>query len=52
MGVLLSSLTGSTQEPGFALRPIVSINLKSSGYKLVLNDGTGGEKYKITKGTE
>lgn len=46
------SLAGVRETRSRALRPLVSINLESSGYKLVLNDGNDGAKYKITKGAE
>ena len=52
LGKAFFSLIGNTYNPSNALRPFVSINLEFSGYRLVLNDGTGGEKYKITKETE
>ena len=43
---------GDEWVPRCGLRPIVSINLESSGYKLVLIDGKDGAKYKITRGSE
>ena len=38
-----ASLTGDTFSRGYALRPIVSINLKSSGYKMTPNVGEDGK---------
>ena len=46
------ALIGYIGEPSYKIRPFVTINLETSGYRLVLNDGTDGAKYKITKGTE
>ena len=51
-GMAMFSSNGTPHLVSGALRPIVSINLESSGYKLVLNDGTDGARYKITKGAE
>ena len=47
--MILSALVGSGGEPSYALRPLVSIDLKLSGYKLVPNDGTDGAEYKLIK---
>ena len=42
-------MDGYSDDPSQALRPIVSIDLESSGYKLVQNDGNDGAEYKLTK---
>ena len=46
---MLFLLNGEDINNGNPLRPIVSINLKSSGYKLVTRDSNDGVRYELTK---
>ena len=47
--MILSALDGSVATRDCALRPLVSIDLTSSGYKLIPNDDADGAKYKLAK---
>ncbi len=46
---MLVGMIGVGGKQECALRPIISINLETSGFKLVLNDGNDGAEYKLTK---